>query len=176
MWKRRLEWVLLLAAFLLLPACGGQDAEEEESDSYSEPYHLREPVDEAMMPRVEGIKACFDAWKELDGFPLTGEVSFYIEHKSSASDPGQIGLLGYDDAGNGLTMLSQHPPLDGYELYACSYGTYDARNEVYAAAKVSMGFFYELERGLVLPALIDGEENPEYVVLHEQWVDMKNGG
>ena len=172
MGKRRLAWIL--AALLLLCSCGAEEAEKTES--FSEPYHLREPVDEAMMPRVEGIKACFDAWKELDGFLLTGEVSFYIEHRSSASDPGQISLLGYDDAGNGLTMLSQHPPLDGYELYACSCGTYDARNEVYAAARAGMGFFYELESGLVIPALIDGEENPEYAVLHEQWVDMKNGG
>ena len=86
---RRLTWILL-AALLLLTSCGEQEARVEESDSYPEPYHLREPVDEAMMPRVEGIKACFDVWKETDGFPLTGGDHFYIEHRSSASDPGQI--------------------------------------------------------------------------------------
>lgn len=53
---------------------------------------------------------------------------------------------------------------------------YDTRNEVYAAVKAGMGFFYELESCLVIPALMDGEENPEYAVLHEQWVEMKNGG
>ena len=171
---RRLAWIL--AALLLLISCGEQEARVEESDSYPEPYHLREPVDEALMPRVEGIKACFDAWKELDGFPLTGEVSFYIEHRSSAGDPGQINLLAYDDEGGGLTMVSQHPQLEGYELYACSCGTYDARNEVFAAAKAGMGFFYELESGAAIPALIDGEENPEYAGLHERWAVMKNGG
>ena len=171
---RRLAWIL--AALLLLISCGEQEARVEGSDSYPEPYHLREPVDEAMMPRVEGIKACFDVWKETDGFPLTGGDHFYIGQRSSASDPGQIHLLAYDDAGNGLTMLSQHPQLDGYEHYACSYGTYDARNEVYAAAKAGMSFFYELESGVVIPALTGGEENPEYAVLHEHWVSMKNGG
>ena len=173
--KRRLAWILLLAALLLPPACGALETEAE-TEPYSEPYHLREPIDEALYPRVEGIKACFDAWKELDGFPLAGEAYFYISHSSSASDPGQIDLLAYDDAGNGLVMLSQFPQLDGYELYACSHGTYDTRNEVYAAIKAGMGFFYELEGGLVIPALMDGEENPEYAVLHEQWVEMKNGG
>lgn len=171
---RRPAWIL--AVLLLLSSCGGQEVRREEPDTYPEPYHLREPVDEAMMPRVEGIKACFDAWAEAEDFPLTGEVSFYIKHPFSASDPGEIILLGYDDAGNGLTMLSQHPPLDGYELYACSYGTYDARTEVFAVAKVGVGFFYELESGLVIPSMIDGEENPEYAELHEQWRTLKNGG
>ena len=171
--KRPLAWIL---AALLLSSCGGQEAREEEPDTYPEPYHLREPVDEAYLPRVEGAKTCFDAWAEAEDFPLTGEVSFYIEHRFSASDPGEIILLGYDDAGNGLTMLSQHPPLDGYELYACSYGTYDARSEVYAVAKVGMSFFYELESGQVIPSMIDGEENPEFVELHEQWRTLKNGG
>lgn len=174
MQKRRQAWIL--AALLLLSSCGAPEAEETES--YSEPYHLRQPVDEALYPRVEGIKACFDAWREMDGFPLTGgdEDHFYIEHRSSMSDPGQIQLLAYDEAGNGLVMLSQVPQLDGYELYASSYGTYDAGNEVYAAAKVSLSFFYELESGQVIPSLTGGEENPEYVERNEQWLTLKNGG
>lgn len=64
----RKKWIWLLLAFLPLSACGAdleaQEEDAEESDPFGETYHLRDPIENGMIPRVEGIKACFDAMKE----------------------------------------------------------------------------------------------------------------
>lgn len=178
---RKIKWGWLLAA-LLLSACGAepeqQTESELESDSFYEMYHLKEPVADELRSRVEGIKACFDALKLRDTYPLSGDEdeTFSIECRPSPDDPGMISLFAYDKEGNALWILSQSPALDGYEYYASSYGTYNAASQVFAATNVGACFYYETETGRVIGAYTYDERDPEYDELYEQWIAAKNGG
>lgn len=153
------KWIWPLLAFLLLSACGA-GPQEEESDSFDETCHLRAPVEDGVIPRVEGIKACFDAVKERGAAPLSGEENetFHIECSPSSDDSGKISLFASDKAGNSLSILSQNPVLgSGHGSYAASYGTYDAASQA-------------------IGAYASGGKEPEYDAIKAQWLAAKDGG
>jgi len=144
---------------------------ESEEDPFYEAYHVAEPMDDSMRPRIVGIKACLD-W-------LVGEdaYEFSIRRALGIDPPEMISLLAYNDQGDAIVLLSQAPMPDGsYETYSTTLGTYDLETNTFVATEVSICFFYETATGRVIPSCIGEDRCEEYDELNARWQEVKNGG